>query len=96
MPQHALVNQKFNNELFYWDPNYETAWSWANVPSPTSRNCLETKSHYPRSIVAPGMCGGVGRSACALLACCCTPTLGACILSWANVPTPHLQDFFRN
>ena len=26
MPHHVLVSQKFNNELFYWDPNYETAW----------------------------------------------------------------------
>ena len=38
------------------------------------------------------MCVGV--SACALLACCCTPMLGACILSWANVPPS--RDFSIN
>ena len=31
---------------------------------------------------------GVEGSVCALLACCCTPTLGACILSWAHAPPP--------
>ena len=25
IPHHVFVNKKFNNELFYWDPNYETA-----------------------------------------------------------------------
>ena len=39
---------------------------------------------------------GVGESGICLLACCCTPTVGACILSWAHVPPLSLKEFSRN
>ena len=50
-----------------------------------SRNFLEIYPHSPRSTEPPGMYEGVGESGIRLLACCCTPTVGPCILSWANI-----------
>ena len=38
----------------------------------------------------------MGESGICLLACCCPPTVGACILSWAHVPPLSLKDFSRN
>ena len=61
---------------------------------PPSRIFLEINPHSPRTTGPPGMCVGGGGDCLCLLACCCTPTLCACMLSWARVPPSLPQGFF--